>query len=426
MSARVRGACPGLSDPMRTGDGLLARFVPAEPMTPDAFAQVCRAAHLHGNGILEVSARGSLQVRGLRPETTDAFAEAIAAHVRVATGVPVAADPLGDVSPQAAIDSHALAGEMREAIDAAALADRLGPKVCVAIDSGAALHLGGVSADVRLRAKSRDTVQVSVGGDAVTAASLGVVALADAIGVVARLLDVIAADGKSTRARDIVLDRFAAAIGCPPDEPPSASSSVAATEPIGIHTLRDGCVALGIGLPFGHCGADTLERLGQAASRAGAGSIRPAPGRALLLVGVTPAAVESLTTTAARLGFITRADDPRRRVSACAGKPACASGEIAARAMAPAIAAAAAALIGEDATIHVSGCPKGCAHPGKATITIVGVDGKAGLVMDGRADGEPGELTEPERVTARLAATIAVLQKRAARLAPAVLSKNHV
>jgi len=33
-----RGACPGLSAPMPTGDGLLVRLMPAEPIPLDAFS----------------------------------------------------------------------------------------------------------------------------------------------------------------------------------------------------------------------------------------------------------------------------------------------------------------------------------------------------------------------------------------------------
>ncbi len=66
MSApRRRGACPGLSVPMPTGDGLLARLMPTGPVRLDAFRALCASARRHGNGTIEVTARGSLQVRGL-------------------------------------------------------------------------------------------------------------------------------------------------------------------------------------------------------------------------------------------------------------------------------------------------------------------------------------------------------------------------
>src|SRR6266853_487581 len=63
---RLRGICPGLSVPMPTGDGLLVRLRPTAPVPLDAMVGFCEAACQHGNGTIEVSARGSLQVRGWR------------------------------------------------------------------------------------------------------------------------------------------------------------------------------------------------------------------------------------------------------------------------------------------------------------------------------------------------------------------------
>src|SRR5207248_2757261 len=74
-----RGTCPGLSVPMPTGDGLLVRLMPTEPVPLDAFVAFCEAARRHGNGTIEVSARGSLQVRGLTPPSAPLFAAVVAA-----------------------------------------------------------------------------------------------------------------------------------------------------------------------------------------------------------------------------------------------------------------------------------------------------------------------------------------------------------
>lgn len=68
--AHARGACPALSAPMQTGDGLLARLIPAGPIPLDAFIGLCSAARTHGNGTMEISARGSLQIRGLTELST--------------------------------------------------------------------------------------------------------------------------------------------------------------------------------------------------------------------------------------------------------------------------------------------------------------------------------------------------------------------
>jgi precorrin-3B synthase len=173
----------------------------------------------------------------------------------------------------------------------------------------------------------------------------------------------------------------------------------ASIEPIGTHALRDGSVALGLGLPFGHSDADTLLYLIEEARSAGAASVRPAPGRVLLVIGLAPAQAAGLASAAQRLGFIVAPDDPRRRVVACAGAPVCAAAQIPTRALAPAIAAAALHL-DQQTTIHISGCAKGCAHPGPAALTIVGIDGKCGIVRDGSAQDAPGEFVDVDELPA--------------------------
>src|SRR5262249_26269517 len=79
-----------------------------------------------------------------------------------------------------------------------------------------------------------------------------------------------------------------------------------------------------------------------------------------------------------------RAEDPRRQVVACAGAPICAAAEISTRALAPSLAKAATA--GADAlTVHLSGCSKGCACARSTPLTVVGIEGRCGVVVNGSA-----------------------------------------
>jgi precorrin-3B synthase len=173
--------------------------------------------------------------------------------------------------------------------------------------------------------------------------------------------------------------------------------------PIGIHRLRDGSLASGIGLGFGHADAPTLESLIEAARDAGAGGIRAAPSRLLMVVGLTSETLPSLVRAAERLGFIVRADDLRLSVVACAGAPVCASAHIAARAMAPLIIAAAAPLIRQGLTVHVSGCAKGCAHPARAALTVVGHAAGCALIAKGRAGDRPDDIVPPSDLSEAIA-----------------------
>ena len=73
-----RGACPALSAPMPTGDGLLVRLNPvAGGLSPKSLIGLCEAAETYGNGVIEVTARGSVQIRGLNEGSAAPFAQAV-------------------------------------------------------------------------------------------------------------------------------------------------------------------------------------------------------------------------------------------------------------------------------------------------------------------------------------------------------------
>jgi precorrin-3B synthase len=473
----LRGACPGLSAPMQTGDGLLVRLMPAAPIPLDAMAGFCEAARQHGNGTIEVSARGSLQVRGLTPHSAPLFASAVAElGIAAHEGVPVIAG--FDVTGADLLASHVkddavgmgpgdVAADLRRAIANAGLT--LPPKVSVVVDGGGGLHLDAVTADVRLRAVqcSRrprfDTLRfyLGVGGDGASAVWLGTVAAADVAHPVLALLRILAARG--VRAAEILrtegVEAFAcvaAAVIAPASAPPRRMPA----EMIGLHSRLDGTISAGIGLAFGHTHADALAELVRLAATGGARAVWPLPDRALLLIGASAPDALKITLAAQQLGFVVHADDPRRRIAACPGAPACLSGLIPARALALAVAPLLASIgagsrdpfaapspgveegpgggsagrstqvppgsprspqsggetfaallrlvhtaveqvIGQrrDIALHISGCPKGCAHPMPAALTLVGTPRGCGVVHHGCACGTPRHYLDPANLS---------------------------
>jgi precorrin-3B synthase len=56
----------------------------------------------------------------------------------------------------------------------------------------------------------------------------------------------------------------------------------------------------------------------------------------------------------------------------------------------------------------VSGCSKGCAHPSAADLTIVGVNGRCGIVPNGRAQDAPVEFVTVDELPKYLARCEAV------------------
>jgi precorrin-3B synthase len=408
--ARPRGACPGLSAPMPTGDGLLVRLLPVGTMSLDAFSELCTAARAHGNGVVEITTRGSIQLRGLNAASAPRFADAVAAlGIAAADGVPVLSNALAGLDAEEILDAGSLAAELRRAVARTSLAARLAPKVSVAIDGGGALGLGNLAADVRLCAtptKRASALRVSIGGDGVGATTLGAVMATRGAETAVRLLEVIARHGRAARGRDIVaaggIATFRDAIGDLLMTDTALRQPHAAHEAIGTHQLRDGTMACGIGLAFGHADAAALERLADAARSWGAAGLRTAPARALMIVGVAPDAAPAVAAIAEKLGFIVRADDPRRHVIACAGAPVCCSAHIAARALAPRIAAIAAPHLAASFAIHISGCGKGCAHANAAALTVVGASQGCALIADGSVRDAPFAIIPTDELPAAI------------------------
>jgi precorrin-3B synthase len=394
---------------MSTGDGLLTRFAPIGTIALAAFKRLCAAARTYGNGIVEVTARGSIQIRGLAVLSARQFADEIATlEIAAQDGVPILCNPLSGIDADEILDVTPLAFELHRILAQRSAATSLNAKVSVAIDGGAKLSLARVRADIRLTAQSANgeiLLRVAAGGDDASAVDLGFVAPDAAAEAACRLVSLLAKRGHHARARDMIAAEGVAvfrealsahpALRCTPAAPDVDRTSRDRKElcrdapVIALHRLRDGSLACGIGLPFGHAETRALERLADAAAAAGACGLRAAPDRALLAIGLTEQSAANFVAAAEQLGFVTGADDPRRRVLACAGAPLCASAHLATRAMAPQIAAAAAPHLAGDFTIHISGCSKGCAHPAVAALTVVGTAGDCALVANGTTRDAP-------------------------------------
>lgn len=131
---------------------------------------------------------------------------------------------------------------------------------------------------------------------------------------------------------------------------------------------RLGCFT-GLAVPFGRLEAPQLRALVEACAAAGGSEIRLSPWRALYVDAVVDVP-----------GFIVDEDDPLLRIEACPGAPACASATVDTRTEARRLAA-----MDIPGSIHVSGCAKGCARSAPADLTLVGREGRFGVVRNGTA-----------------------------------------
>jgi len=390
MNASVRGACPSIAAPMQTGDGLLARLIAVEPIDIDKLCILCTAAEEFGNGIIEITQRGSLQIRGLQEASASAFARTVdSLEIGAGEGPPLITSPLLGLDPDEPFDCTALVSSVRTVLQQVRPNQAaLSPKVSVLIDGGGQLHLDAVSADIRLVASFDSLLQLSLAGNAHNATHLGYVPIDRATATLQELLRRIASQGVTARAKDLAHDQgitdIRRSLGDDLISGPAPKPRPVA-EVVGVYRLSTG-VARGYALPFGHTTAGALRRFARAAAQNGASSIRPAPGRCLLAIGLSHAAAARLDKAAVEEDFVLNADDSRRQVVACAGAPTCASAELPTRQLAPEVARAIRSWAGTSKIVHLSGCIKGCAHPGPAALTLTGPNR---VILNGRACDTP-------------------------------------
>lgn len=370
IAANRRGACPTLDAPMLTGDGLLARIRVAggriDAVRLEHLAVLCGT---HGNGVIEITARGNLQVRGLTEAAVPAFAHDVRQIITIETGLVVETPPLAGDDPLEFVDPRALAAAIRNL--SGPFSARLGPKVTVIVDGNGQIGLAALQADLRLVAVSADCWLLSAGPTL-----LGTTM--EPLDCARIVLAALAALGPEARARDIDMPALLAVLG--DLVAPSAAVQQPVTSPIGPFALRSGS-ATGLGLPFGAMAWSSIGALADGAWRFGVTEFRLAPHHGLLAMQADAGLVDEVQT----IGLITHPRDPRTRISACIGSEGCASGHIPART----VAARLALSLPDGGRLHVSGCTKGCAHPRGADVTLVGRPDGYGLVISGTAGDTP-------------------------------------
>jgi precorrin-3B synthase len=394
----IKGWCPTLLSPMQSGDGWLARVKPSACMlSAEAARLIADAAYRHGNGHIDLTSRGNLQVRGLTPRSAETFAETIisgglaSANPSLEAVRNIVASPLGPDDPSAAFDSHAVARDIEAMLAHEPALWELPFKFGFLVDAGGTIPLHDVAADIMVRPRSEQiAVQLDGGlhgvlcepssiGGAVKSLALAFLSLSPKRSErPRRMRALVAAVGEDA----IFAQAHLAAVPLPPAPGPVIRSS------IGLISLVDRAESVfGIGLPFGRIDASELICLADLAERYADGCVRTTMRRALLLCGIALGDGEKLASQFARLGLIADANDPRLGIHACVGAPSCASASADTRNDAARLALAIGAR--RDDTIHVSGCGKSCARRGPASLTIVGRDGRYDLIRNGTAADRP-------------------------------------
>ncbi|WP_028745016.1 precorrin-3B synthase [Rhizobium mesoamericanum] len=379
-----RDACPTLLEPMQTGDGLLARLRPAGGiLSIQQFTRLAEAAQRHGNGIVEITARGSLQIRGLRTETVQPLAADLdAAGISVPPGPVIELSPLYGIAPDEIGSPAEIEALLRDKLAAAFLSPLLAPKLSILIDGGGTYGLAAVTGDIRVTAVSAGVWRVAINGDEQTALPLLTGSPDAAVQAVGDLLHLLMSRGRHKRCRDI--ERGALLAAFPFMEGVLAKAPERKNPVAGTLALPDGFSVLGLSPRFGQIRASELISFLRSAGALGATQVRPGPGRILFLTGLDCRSAATLAKMASKYGLSVNRFDPAMSIAACAGAGACASGRFQTKARAEKLAAIAVELLDGSMVVHVSGCAKGCAHS-RPALSIVGADDGYNLMLDGVA-----------------------------------------
>ena len=351
----VRGWCPDAWRPMAAGDGLLLRVQP--PLGRLTCAQmrvIADVAAAHGNGLIDLTSRANLQLRGVRLEALAQLLPVLVDHGLVDADSLIEAKRGMIVAPgwREGDDSWRIGRDL-----VARLPDLpfLPGKVGFVIDAGSRRVLGEESGDFRIE-RARDGGLILRADGRATGMAVAHGAEADALVALAHWFVASggAAAGRMAR-HDAPLPAFASGDGVPAPSDPLVPGAY----PVGFV----------VGVPFGRITAAQLAALAD-----GGHAVRITPGRSLLVEDGAGPPIE---------GLITDPADPLLRVDACPGRPSCGQSSVETRALARRIAPYV------RGRLHVSGCAKGCARAAPADVVLTGREGRFDLSFNARAGDPP-------------------------------------
>jgi precorrin-3B synthase len=401
---------------MPSGDGLLVRLhLPCGILGGATACGIADCARRFGNGLLDLTRHGNLQLRGV----SEATLPALTAQLSLLLLLPpdhepqaarnIMASPLAGLDARARCDIRPIVAALRERLASDRPLRTLPPKFSILVDDGGLIGLGDIDADIRFEAihsSDEERFAVALGGRAGAAVPIGICtapSLPDTAMALARAFLELRHEGEDAPRRMAELVRV---VGAEVISELAGVSATRATEqeysrpargegkpPIGFRLLGNGKGFFGIGAPFGRLSADQLEHLAAAASDTGS-ELRLTPWRAVLIAGVAQAQVAGaqvagLRRRLASTGLITAPDDARLAIAACPGAPSCSRATVATRDDALLLAPLARGFSSRAVGLHLSGCAKGCALSDATAVTLVGRHGRYDLVLDGRAKDAP-------------------------------------
>lgn len=397
----IKGWCPGAFAPMPSGDGLLIRAKSVGSRMSAAQArEIAKIAVDCGNGLIDLSQRAQLQLRGISEAT---IAEALRRLEAIGMVPPnadaervtnIIASPLAGLA-HGAFDANAMAAELAIELQRDARLRALPPKFLFLIDDGGALSLADVEADIRIEAASTEEIAIRIAGVPDHAALVAANDWLDAALRLARaFVELRDRHANCFRRVDTLVEALGAealprAAGLPMRVYKQTRAPARWAHIFGAQ--RHGAVFFaGVGAPFGRWRADEFAAVAEYARNEGTSELRLTPWRALLLVTQDGDAAERIVSCARKHDLITSSNDQRLAVIACPGAPECPQALAETRAHVLELAPLAQKIVGADGVgLHLSGCAKGCARQSASPITLLACAEGFDLIENAGTDAAP-------------------------------------
>ncbi|GAA3206126.1 precorrin-3B synthase [Nonomuraea roseoviolacea subsp. carminata] len=385
-------ACPGALQVHEAADGPLARVrLPGGAISSGRLRELAACASGLGSGVIELTSRANVQVRGLRSPA--AFAERIAAagllpsaaHERVRN---IVASPLGGRGPAGPLPTQPLVEALDRELCALPRLAGLPGRFLFAVDDGTG-DMPGLRADVTYVGGRLLLAGVDAGLAVPTDEAVGrMIAAAEAflderessageraawrIGELVDGPGRIAArlgSGGSGRAAPALPATPAPRADLPAMPAPRAALPAAPAPRAGRVGQRDGRVALEAVVPLGRLSAGQARAVAEVAATSGETPVRFTPWRTVVLLDLPPAAADRAARALAAAGLVTDPASPWVGVSACTGRPGCAKAladvqEDARRWVATLEAA-------PERPVHWAGCERRCGLPRGPVVQMV-------------------------------------------------------
>jgi precorrin-3B synthase len=351
---KIQGWCPSFVKPAIAKDGIFLRITPDKGfLSFHESLRLCDLSIKYGNGLIDLTNRGNLQIRGIKDSYLDNFRNILEKKKRVrGNNNNIIISPFWKKN-----DKNSFF--YKKIKDIYLLLPTISDKFSIAVDLGLNPVLSNISADIRLELSKNDDIIIRADGN-----KLGKKVNSENILENILLLSKFFSDNFSDKnrrmssiIRETSLPNDWSKI-CPKE---FQMPSMKAISKIGVY----------YGTKFGRINANDFKNI---LILSNPDKVRFTPYKTFIL----EKGLRVLDNN-----FINNLQIPENNIHACPGMFSCSASSIDTHVIANNL------LKLTNKTVHVSGCNKGCAYSKNADITLVGNKGLIDVIYEGKSIDKP-------------------------------------